>query len=139
MLKEISDAVDRVRGLDAERRAEWARTDAWKRKREGFVGVMEDAAERTNTAYAKDCVALLKQRLDGAISHDDFDSAVKMMASAGASASRCTRCIDGLVFEGGVARCTCLAGQRIPERTYAAARADGAREVIIIPTVSAQK
>jgi hypothetical protein len=136
MLKEILKAVDEARARDAEQRADWARTDASKRGRTGMQGVLEDAAERSGTPYAKECCALVMKLLSGQITKSDFEETRKLLSVADTK-TKCRICFDeGLVIDNGVKRCRCLSGQRISERSYAAARADGAREYVVIPTIS---
>lgn len=65
MLQEISEAVDEARRRDAERRAIWARDDAAKRGRGGIMGVLEDLADRESLGgFARDCIAMLKDKID---------------------------------------------------------------------------
>lgn len=137
MLKELSKAIDEARAADAAERADWARTDASRRGREGLLGVLEDAVEKSEAArqYGSECVALLKQKLSGAIPRDDFYATVEMLGTVVPNV-KCRLCRDqGVLVTDGVRRCKCLAGQRISERAFAATRTDGAREYVTIPSI----
>ena len=137
MGKKILAAIDAARVRDAERRADWARTDAWKRVREGVLGVLEDAADRAASSFESDCVELLKSKISGKVTRADFEMHCNLLDEAARREGRgCARCDNsGIVISDGVRRCSCLAGQRINERAYGAPRTDGAREIVIIPSI----
>lgn len=135
MLKEILTATEEARVRDAERKADWARADTWKRGRSGFDGVVQDAADKCSTAFAKDCATLLVQKMRKEITLEEFNASMDLLDQAVAG-NGCKKCTEGLVFEeDGLKKCRCLAGQRIDERVFGPRRPDGAKEVSIIPTI----
>lgn len=139
MLKEILDAVEESRARDAERRADWARSDAYKRGRTGIDGVLDDLAGKSliSKEFAADCKHLREALTRKEISLDEFNKSMDLLDQAiRTNLSKCLKCIDGLIFSPYIQRCRCLAGQRIDERCYGTTRPDGARETTVIPTIS---
>lgn len=141
MLKEITDAVEASRALDVEKRADWARSDAWSRGRTGFAGVILDLAEdaKISKEFARDCAELMDKLSRRQITQEDFQRSMDLLDQAVRASTNqgiCSKgCIDGYLYEPFLQRCTCLVGQRLGEKIFGPARPDGAREVVNIPSV----
>jgi hypothetical protein len=138
MLKEMIVAIDESRVRDAELRADWARTDNYKRE-SSMLDIIREAANKSSeqTEYAKECVKLIEARMTGQMTKSDFDQNCNLLE--GTLQNFCTKCRNsGFCFttdENRLYRCSCLRGQRINERAYLAPRRDGSKEFIMIPTI----
>lgn len=140
MLNKIVDFVAVARSRDAELKATWARGDAFRRDREGIEGVLLDAAEKAECKiYARECAENVIDYCRGKINRQTFEERAKLLQHAADTVRPlpCTKCVEGWITDGGLKRCSCLLGQRKDERALGPARQDGARELVIIPTINA--